>query len=64
MKKEYMKPQMEVIEIASTMQLLAGSIGANFQSDPTMAPLFDEEPEFQFEPSITPQFDEDSGALL
>jgi hypothetical protein len=65
MKKSYIKPETIVIVYDQpSVQLLAGSIGANFQSDPTMAPLFDEEPEFQFEPSITPQFDEDSGALL
>ena len=29
MKKEYMKPQMEVVELQHQSQLLAGSVGAN-----------------------------------
>ena len=44
MKKSYIKP--EIIVMVSDlpyMQLLAGSLGANDQIDPNMAPLFSEE---------------------
>ena len=64
MKKDYMKPQMEVVELQHRTQLLAGSIGADFQSDPSMTPLFDEDPESLFEPSITLQFDEEPGCPI
>ena len=43
MKKQYMKPQMEVVEIASSVQLLAGSTpgyGGGGSADP-QAPEFD-----------------------
>ena len=43
MKKEYIKPQMEVVEIASSVQLLAGSTpgyGGGGNADP-QAPEFD-----------------------
>ena len=38
MKKEYMKPQMEAIEIKMGQQLLAGSVGNNAGLDPTPLP--------------------------
>jgi len=64
MKRDYIQPTIQVVKIASSAQLLAGSIGADFQSDPSMAPLFDDDPESLFEPSITPQFDEEPGCLI
>ena len=63
MKKSYIKPEIIVIVYNQpTVQLLAGSIGANFQSDPGMAPLFDEGPEIQFEPDIEIVFEEEPGS--
>jgi hypothetical protein len=42
MKKQYIKPEMEVILI-NPSALLAGSMGPNGQQDPTMAPEFEDE---------------------
>ena len=43
MKKSYIKPAMSVYPLP-TMQLLAGSgLGAGDQSDPSLAPLFDDD---------------------
>lgn len=42
MKKSYIKPEMMVYHLHS-MQILAGSISATDQTDPSMAPLFGEE---------------------
>ena len=42
MKKSYIKPEMMVYHLHS-MQILAGSINAGDQTDPSMAPLFGEE---------------------
>jgi hypothetical protein len=60
MKETYIKPEMMVIAYnLPSIQLLAGSIGANDQNDPSMAPLFDEEPEDLFESGTEPMFDEE-----
>ena len=40
MKKEYMKPVMDIY-LVSPSPLLAGSLNAGDQNDPTMAPEFD-----------------------
>jgi hypothetical protein len=60
MKETYIKPEMMVIAYnLPSIQLLAGSIGANDQNDPSMAPLFDEEPDIPFESSMESLFDEE-----
>ena len=40
MKKDYQKPEIEVY-LVSPSELLAGSMNAGDQQDPTMAPEFD-----------------------
>ena len=42
MKKQYIKPTMEVYLIEPS-ELLAGSMGPNGQQDPSMAPMFDDD---------------------
>ena len=42
MKKQYIKPTMEVYLIEPS-ELLAGSMGPNGQQDPSMAPVFDDD---------------------
>ena len=42
MKKTYIEPEMSLCEV-SFAPLLAGSLSADDQSDPTMAPVFDDE---------------------
>ena len=40
MKKTYIEPEVSLFEV-SFASLLAGSLNADDQSDPTMAPMFD-----------------------
>ena len=51
MKKTYIEPEVSLFEV-SFASLLAGCLNADDQSDPTMAPLFDDD----FDPA--PGFDE------
>lgn len=48
MKKIYMTPEMEIVEIKANQQLLAGSVpglGGNLETDdPILAPGLDEDP--------------------
>ena len=54
MKKSYIQPETIVMVCAlPSLPLLAGSIGANDQVDPTMSPLLDEDLEQYF------QYDDD-----
>jgi hypothetical protein len=50
MKKSYINPEIIVMAYnRPSIQLLAGSMGANDQRDPNMAPLLDEELEDSYE---------------